>query len=132
GIWTIPSERFKSEREHVIPLSKAAVGILDAQPKIAGCPFVFTSTGSHPLNSFRLGKLKLDKASGVTGWRLHDLRRVSRSLLSRAGVNADIAEMCLGHTLGGLRATYDQHRYEAEKRHAFESLAAQIAALTRA
>jgi integrase len=123
--WVIPAERFKSEREHTIPLSKAALALLEKQPRIMGCGLVFTN-GQRAIAGFSRYKAKLDKASGVTGWRLHDLRRVSRSLLSRAGINADVAEMCLGHTLGGLRATYDQHRYEAEKRHAFEALAAQI------
>jgi hypothetical protein len=47
-------------------------------------------------------------------------------LLSRAGIPADIAEMCLGHALTGVRGTYDRHSFENEKRHAFEALAAQI------
>ena len=34
--------------------------------------------------------------------------------------------MCLGHALRGVRGTYDRHAYEAEKRHAFEALAALI------
>ena len=42
----------------------------------------------------------------MTGWRLHDLRRTARSLMSRAGVSADIAERCLGHIIGGVRAVY--------------------------
>jgi hypothetical protein len=46
--------------------------------------------------------------------------------LSRAGVNADIAERCLGHALTGMRGTYDRHEYQHEKAHAFEALAAQI------
>jgi integrase len=59
-------------------------------------------------------------------WRIHDLRRSSRSLLSRAGVNPDIAERCLGHALPAIRATYDRHRYLDEMAHAFEALAALI------
>jgi integrase len=59
------------------------------------------------------------------GWRLH-LRRTARSLLSRAGVNPDIAERCLGHAIGGVRGVYDRHSYENEMRRAFEALANQI------
>ena len=66
-------------------------------------------------------------ACGVTDWTLHDLRRTARSLLSRAGISPDIAEMCLGHVLTGVRGTYDRHAYHEEKKHAFEALAAQIA-----
>jgi integrase len=68
----------------------------------------------------------LDAASGVTDWRLHDLGRTARSLMSRAGVSADIAERCLGHVIPGVRGVYDRHEYLDEKRQAFEALAAQI------
>ena len=65
-------------------------------------------------------------ACGVKDWRLHDLRRSSRSLLSRAGVNSDIAERCLGHAIPGVRRVYDRHHYLPEMRQAFEALATQI------
>jgi integrase len=126
GVWRIPAERFKSEREHVVPLSRAAQDLLASVPRIADCDFIFTNDGQRAIGGFSAAKRKLDEASGVVGWRLHDLRRVARSLLSRAGIANDIAEMCLGHSIGGLRATYDQYRYESEKRHALEALSAQI------
>ena len=71
-------------------------------------------------------KRSLDEASGVCEWVLHDLRRTARSLMSRAGVNSDHAERCLGHVLSGVRGVYDRHQYLNEMRHAFEALAAQI------
>jgi hypothetical protein len=46
--------------------------------------------------------------------------------MSRAGVNADHAERCLGHVIGGVRGVYDRHEYHAEKRAAYEALAALI------
>jgi hypothetical protein len=46
--------------------------------------------------------------------------------MSRAGVQSDIAERCLGHVIGGVRGIYDRHRYLEEMRHAYEALAAQI------
>jgi integrase len=121
--WLIPAARYKNKSDHLIPLSGVAQAVLNKVPKIAD--YVFTN-GHRPISGFSLPKARLDQLSGVNGWRLHDLRRVSRTLLARAGIANDIAEMCLGHTLGGLRATYDQHRYYAEKKHAFEALAAQI------
>jgi hypothetical protein len=47
-------------------------------------------------------------------------------LLSRAGVNVDHAERCLGHVIGGVRGVYDRHNFYNEKRQAFEALAAQV------
>ena len=54
-------------------------------------------------------------ASGVAGWRIHDLRRTARSLMSRAGVLSEHAERVLGHAIGGVEGVYDRHRYDTEK-----------------
>jgi integrase len=67
----------------------------------------------------------------VRGWVLHDLRRVARTLLSRAGVSPDTAERCLGHAIVGVRATYDRHSFENEKRAALEALAALVERIAR-
>ena len=127
GIWTLPAARNKTKHELVRPLSKAALRVLKGLPRIAGCDFVFAGTRGKAINSLSLCKRELDQASGVRGWTLHDLRRTARSLMSRAGVNGEHAERCLGHSVGGLvRETYDRYEYLAEKLHAFEALAAQI------
>jgi integrase len=126
GDWEIPAARYKTKRPHLIPLSPAAQKIVDDMPVVDGSDWVFTLTGRRPVSTRGSHKHALDAASGVTGWRLHDLRRTARSLMSRAGVNADHAERALGHKLGGVRETYDRHEYRAEKKHAFEALAAQI------
>jgi integrase len=127
GLWTLPASRSKTGAEIVRPLSAGALALLAELPRIEGCPFVFISaTGHTPISQFSMPKTRLEAASGVTGWRLHDLRRTARSLLSRAGVNVDMAERCLGHALPAIRATYDRHQYIDEMRHAFETLAALI------
>ena len=124
-LWTIPGTRYKTKVEITLPLSRAAMKVLDELPRIAGCDYAFTTNGRAPISGFSGFKLRLDMASGVTGWRFHDLRRTARSLLSRAGVNPDIAERCLGH-IGGPRGVYDRHPYIDEMRQAFEDLAKQI------
>src|SRR5262245_21706108 len=124
GVWTLPASRSKTKTEIVRPLSKAAQTVLAAQPHDS--EWVFSTTGIGPLKQFSAPKAKLDAAATLAGYRLHDLRRTARSLLSRAGVNPDIAERCLGHALPVIRATYDRHRYLDEMAHAFEALAALI------
>ena len=124
--WLIPAARCKSGRDVLIPLSRAAQKIVAAQPQLRNGNFVFTVSGANGLTSFDRLKRAFDAASGVSGWRIHDLRRTSRTLLSRAGIAADVSERCLGHMLTGVRGVYDRHAYESEKRHAFEALAAQI------
>ncbi len=126
GEWLIPAARYKSGVDHLIPFSMAARGVLAAIPRISGSDFVFTSDGRRPLGDFSGLKRRFDPVCGVGGWRLHDLRRTARSLMSRAGVASDHAERCLGHVIGGVRGVYDRHAYFDEKKHAFEVLAAQI------
>jgi integrase len=125
GIWHLPAERNKTKQPLARPLSGAALTLLDAQPRIAGVPYVFTG-GNSAWANFSAPKKALGTAAGVANWRLHDLRRTARTLLSRAGVAPDVAEMYLGHVLPIIRRTYDRHAYENELRHAAEQLAAQI------
>jgi integrase len=125
GVWTLPESRSKTKVDVIRPLSKAALAILNEQPRISD--HVFTSNGVTPIASFSDPKAALDARSRVVGWRLHDLRRSARSLLSRAGVNSDVAEKCLGHSRGDIIERYDQHKYLDEMTHALEALSALIA-----
>jgi integrase len=123
-LWTLPAGRSKTKAAVTRPLSKAALAVLNEQPRISD--HVFTSNGVTPIASFSDPKAALDAQSRVTGWTLHDLRRTARSLLSRSGVNSDIAERCLGHSLGDIRERYDRHKYLDEMTHAFEALSALV------
>jgi integrase len=122
--WTIPARRYKTGLDHVVPLSAKARALLDEMPRLSD--YVFTIDGRFPLSDFSRGKRKLDKLSGVTEFRLHDLRRQARTLLGRAGVNGEIGERCLGHVPGGIRGVYDRFEYRDQKAYAFEQLAALI------
>jgi integrase len=123
----------KNKREFVVPLSPAARAIIDGMPNFGR--HVFTTGGKSPITGFTKFKAKLDaavlaelrkqdpEAAPLAPWRLHDLRRSARSLMSRAGINADIAERCLAHIIGGVRGIYDRYAYYDEKKHALEALA---------
>jgi integrase len=126
GVWTLPPRRNKTKVELVRPLSKAAQSVMESMPVIDGGDLVFSHDGRRRIHLTQpTGRLKV--ASGTTDWRIHDIRRTFRTLASRAGVNADVAERCLGHVIGGVRGVYDQHKYQEEMQQAFEALAAQIA-----
>jgi integrase len=123
--WIIPASRYKTKTEILLPLSKAAQDMLAGMPRVAGSDFVF-NTGKGPITQFSTMKAALDRASGVSDWTIHDLRRTARSLMSRAGVQPDHAERCLGHVVTGIRGTYDRHAFRDEKLAAFEALAALV------
>jgi integrase len=125
GVWSIRTGS-RREKPHAgsLHLPEKALDVIRAQPRIAGNPYVLTRGGPGPLTG--LGKLKpmFDEACGVKGWRLHDLRRTARSLMSRAGVARDIGERVLGHAVGsGVERTYDVHDYQIEKTNALQRLA---------
>ena len=135
-VWTIPAARYKTKVDHAIPLSAAALALIGKRPS-GGGPFVFSTNGAGvPLAGFSKPKRKIDRAIAalrakdgrpqMPEWTWHDLRRTARSLMSRAGINADIAERALGHTIGGVRGVYDRHSFLDEKRRAFEALAALV------
>jgi integrase len=121
--WLLPASRNKTGLELLRPLSKAARAVVEAQPHIGD--FVFSARGNRGATFGRSLK-DFYQRSGVEDWRPHDLRRTARTLLSRAGVAPDIAERCLGHSLGPIRAIYDRHTFRSEMAHAYEALAAQI------
>jgi integrase len=130
-VWTIPASRYKSKRDVAIPLSAKAQGIVASMPHLPGGDYVFSVTGVRAINDFAKFKTRFDKLSGVTGWRLHDLRRTARTLLSRVGTRPDIAELCLGHRVGGIRGIYDRFEFIDEKRAAFEALARMVESIVR-
>jgi integrase len=125
GVWELPASRHKTGKlagPLARPLSAAALALIDSQPD-NGSRHVFATCSSTKK------KKRFDEQTGTSGWTLHDLRRTARSLMSRAGVNVDHAERCLGHVIGGIRGKYDQHKYFDEKKHAYNELAALIASI---
>jgi integrase len=141
GIWVIPAERYKTKKPNFVPLSGAALALVNAQPKVDGCDYVFPSRAKTPYSGFGKGKAKLDKAlltamkkqakqgtkvGPIPNWTLHDLRRTAKTLMARSGVRPDISERVLGHVIAGVEGTYDRHSYADEKQDALEKLATTI------
>ncbi len=122
--WTIPVERYKTKRANVVPLPEAAFTIAAELPRLG--EFLFTTSGKAPFSGFSKAKKQLDELSGISDWRLHDIRRTSRTLMVRAGVRPDIAERVLGHVIPGVAGVYDRYDYAEEKRAALVRLAEQL------
>src|SRR5262249_11919071 len=110
---------------HIVPLPAVAVAIIRAAPRLCDKYVLATAPGRRPGGLSRL-KLRLDAASGVTGWRLHDLRRTMRPGLAAPRVHGDVAEGLLGQVIGGVGGVYDRYQYEDEKRDALDRWAARL------
>lgn len=127
--WTIPGTRTKNRRTHIVPLSEPVRALLRGIP-VTG-ELVFPGVRGV-FNGYGAAKLALDKKSGVTGWRLHDLRRTCATGLQRLGVRLEITEAILNHVggaRGGLTGIYQRHTYQKEKRAALEAWAAHVMAI---
>ena len=125
GVWTLPTAPREKGNVGKVRLPPAAVAILDALPRYTGNPFVFAGRGQRHMSASGMFKAKFDAKlpSDMPNWRLHDLRRTARSLMSRAGVSSEHAERVMGHAIGGVEGVYDRYRYADEKAEALQKLA---------
>jgi integrase len=130
GTWRVPHEGREKSTGGDLVLSSLAIATIVAQPKLAGSPWVFPAyRGRGCLSGIGPAKAAFDRLlpAGMAAFTLHDLRRTARSLMSRAGVNRDIAERVLGHAIGDkTEQTYDRFDYRKQKGEALAALAALI------
>ena len=134
--WIIPEERAKNSTAITLPLSAPALAalapLLADMPPGAGPGYrLLGAVRGSALQGITSVKRRLDKASGVTGWTLHDLRRTCRTGLARLGVPREIAEASMNHIGGraGLVGTYDRHPYRDEVIAALERWQVHLAVL---
>jgi integrase len=126
--WTIPKARTKNAKAHIVHLSRQALAVLKCADQRG--PFVFTLLGTKPFQDFARAKRRLDQLSGVTGWRLHDLRRTCVSGMARLGTAPHVADKILNHqagTISGVAAVYQRHDFLAERQEALERWGAHVA-----
>jgi integrase len=144
-IWTVPSERFKSDAVHIVPLSDDVMALLETLPRWSGGDFLFSSNGGKaPVNGFSRAKQRLDsrmllslramarthdenpRSVQLEPFVIHDLRRTMRTRLSSLRVVDAVAEMVIGHGRKGIQRVYDQHQYLPEMKEALEAWAARL------
>lgn len=105
AVWTIPSERMKTRLEHRVPLSDAAMIILEALPRVEGNPFLFPgSRHRRPLSNMALLQLMRGMGYGVKGTRgdyvPHGFRSSFRDWSGEvSSFPRDVAEMALAHVI---------------------------------
>ena len=123
--WTLPATRAKNRREHVVPLSDAAVEIISGLPRLESRKFLFSTTGRTPVSGFSNAKKYIDAAMGelIPHWTLHDIRRTVATNLQKLGVKLEVTEAVLNYVSGsraGIVGVYQRHDFAAEKRTALD------------
>lgn len=105
-LWTIPKERAKSAREHVVPLSDAALAVLEQQAKVRANDFVFPGQSPHKPLSYDPFSKSLIKI-GIKHATPHSFRSTFRDWAGDVGdVPRDLAEAQLAHSLGATEGAY--------------------------
>ena len=97
--WTVPAERMKAGKIHRIPLSRAAVKLLKALPRVEGTDLVFPSSrGKKALSDMTLTKVMRDMGVDAVP---HGFRSTFRDWASeRTNYPREVAEMALAHVIG--------------------------------
>ena len=126
AIWTIPKERMKARRPHVVYLPQQGLDILVALKTCAGgSRYLLPSRydADKPLSDATLNRVidvVVEKAKAerlpLEKFTVHDLRRTGSTLLHEAGFNSDWIEKCLAHEQRGVRAVYNKAEYAEQRR----------------
>jgi integrase len=98
-LWTVPGERMKSGRPHIVPLSDRACTILAALPRVAGTePFVFPGArDGKPLSNMACLELLRGMRPGLT---VHGFRSSFRDWCGdRTNFARDVIEAALAHVV---------------------------------
>ncbi|ELY3538469.1 tyrosine-type recombinase/integrase [Cronobacter sakazakii] len=117
-LWTIPAQRMKAKREHIVPLSSQALDILEVmKPISAHRENVFPSRNDpkKPMNS-QTANAALKRIGYGGKLVAHGLRSIASTAMNEAGFNADVIEAALAHSdRNEVRRAYNRSVY-LEKR----------------
>jgi len=109
----------------VLQLPAPAVAVLQGLPHMSEYVFPAASASGHMVNIKQAWGAVL-KQSGLTGWRIHDLRHAFASMMVNSGASLPIVGKILGHTQASTTQRY-AHLEENPARKAAEEAADKIA-----
>ena len=124
GLWTIPAERMKMDRAHRVPLSTAALAVLEATPKLEGTPLIWPGRAlQKPMSDMTLALLT--KKGGWTDPRSgrlatpHGFRSTFRDWAAEVTTYPnEMAEIALSHDVGTATERAYRRGDQLEKRRA--------------
>lgn len=127
GIWSIPASRMKMRREHVVPLAKQVLSIIEEL-------HVYTGNGELLFPSTRALTTPISDAAPLAALRrmgygketmtLHGFRAMASTRLNELGFRADVIEAQLAHKEPDtVRLAYNRAEYMEERRALMQSWA---------
>lgn len=118
-LWTIPAERMKAKREHIVLLSPQALEILDVmKPISAHREHVFPSRNDpkQAMNS-QTANAALKRIGFGGKLVAHGLRSIASTAMNEAGFSPDIIEAALAHSdKNEVRRAYNRSTYLEQRK----------------
>ena len=123
NLWTIPAERMKAKREHVVPLSIQALNILEIMKPISAHRlhiFPSRTDPKKPMNS-QTANAALKRIGYGGKLVAHGLRSIASTALNEANFNADVIEAALAHSdRNEVRRAYNRSTYLTQRKDLLE------------
>lgn len=131
GLWIVPAARMKMKTEHIVPLSKQALSILEQLRELSrGSRFVFPGRNrDKPIsnNTMLFALYRLGYKGKMTG---HGFRAVASTCLNEMGFRADVIERQLAHSeRDEVRGAYNRAEYLQERKKMMQAWAKHVDAL---
>tara|TARA_E500000178_G_scaffold184417_1_gene182754 strand:+ start:328 stop:1488 length:1161 start_codon:yes stop_codon:yes gene_type:complete len=131
-IWVLGSEDTKNKTQSTVPLTRQSKAIIDS---LSSCNQNFLLStgriGDRPINGFSRAKRKIDRLSGIEGWRWHDIRRTVSTNLAKLGYDIPLIKRIINHKDAGVTAIYNRYSYLEEKRSALQAWANKLDDITK-
>ena len=129
--WTIPAERMKARRPHIVPLPRQAVAILRQLQEVTG-RYELVFAGANPQRP--MSENTVNKALRLMGYEGrqtgHGFRHLLSTELNGRGYNKDWIERQLAHgDTDEIRGTYNHAAYVEQRREMMQAWADSIDAL---
>ena len=126
AVWTVPSERTKTGNPHRVPLSPAALAVLEkARTLDDGNGLIFPGRVGTPLNDVTLSEI-LSSLGIQARATVHGFRSSFRDWCAETGVAREVAEAALAHVVGGTEGAYFRSDLLARRREVMAQWAAYL------
>ena len=125
--WEIPASRRKARRAHWVPLSRQCMNQLQELRALVpdGSVYLFPNRldPDRPMADRSLNAL-MERLGFSGDGTQHGMRATFSTYFNAAGASIDVIEHCLAHVRGNrVRAAYNRHAYQAERRHLLQTWA---------
>ncbi|MBX9348686.1 tyrosine-type recombinase/integrase [Chromobacterium vaccinii] len=116
-IWTIPASKMKRRRDHMVPLSRQAIALLEEMRPLSGhLEYVFPHR-NNPREHANEGSANVALKRLDVPTTAHGLRALASTTLNEKGFDGRVVEMALAHAdQNSTRAAYNRAEYITQRR----------------